>query len=1070
MKRLPLLLSLLVCSHAAAAPPEQRLRTALGWLAEARLPDGRRLFPERFGVDRVEVDATEIRARVRGDWAAPVPEDVAELRLETLLGALVEAGVERGVRLMVPVAGGGWRALGGPPDAIRPPLRRKPGVAPVQVRREGGLRGLRIALSAGHGWIADGGGWRTQRSLWRWAGCGGCRGILEDYFNAQVVSLHLLPTLQRLGAEVVVVREPDHGETGPWIVDQGDEGYAEVGPWSAGNSGGGLGDNYRTLAPDEQGSASFSFVPGDASPHHVFVRWVDGGNRTTSALVEVAHAGGRAEVPFDQRRMAKLWFDLGVFAFSPEDGGRVTLTRSLDDGHLVADAIKVGGGRYAPAGKPWWQMAAATYAPESDPLGDDVWGGDVTIRPRFAEYQDADVYLSIHANASGRQGGSSANGLVTYRYSCRRYADHSAAANAANCDDPAGSATLAELVHGAAVERIHADWDENYGDRGIRVANFGELRELDDAPGILLEAGFFDNVSNPSGDPPPRMPDNRALHDPRWREAFALGVATGLLRYFDPDAPPPLPRPDGLRAENLDDGRLRVAWRPTDGADDYRLYSARWGRAWDGGLAVAGAEVVLEGLEPRGLYAFRVAARNASGEGPSSQAVVARVRGALQPAGAPAEALVVHAFDRWDAWIQEPDNDLCHAIEHGEALAAVRSADLFFDGALDEVVEDGTVLLDRYALVDVVVGKDSTEHLAVSPAMQDLLTDYRDAGGALLVSGEEIGWQLVERSDDPADEAFLRDVLGAVYVADDAQTYRIDGVEATPFAGLEDIALDDGDGGVFHVRYPDVFEPADDAIAVMRYPDGGAAAVAKPGVVTFGTPLEAVVPLASRAAVLERVLRHLLPGLPAGDTDLDGASDTCEDAFGLDPLDGRDGALDPDGDGVSSAEECRLGTDPLSAPGDPDAGAPDAGSPDVGRPDTGEADAGQPADVGPGDSGQLDASQPDAGPPEVGPRDAGIDRPDVRRPDARPPFIDIGWRPDAARPSAPDARGVDRDDAASGGPPGSGGGVGDECPCSDAGATAPCDCDCDDGGCGGCATRRPGAASSPLSWLLGARR
>ena len=280
------------------------------------------------------------------------------------------------------------------------------------------------------------------------------------------------------------------------------------------------------------------------------------------------------------------------------------------------------------------------------------------------------------------------------------------------------------------------------------------------------------------------------LTDPRWREAFALGVATGLLRYFDPDAPPPLPRPDGLRAENLDDGRLRVAWRPTDGADDYRLYSARWGRAWDGGLAVAGAEVVLEGLEPRGLYAFRVAARNASGEGPSSQAVVARVRGALQPAGAPAEALVVHAFDRWDAWIQEPDNDLCHAIEHGEALAAVRYTDLFFDGALDEVVEDGTVLLDRYALVDVVVGKDSTEHLAVSPAMQDLLTDYRDAGGALLVSGEEIGWQLVERSDDPADEAFLRDVLGAVYVADDAQTYRIDGVEATPFAGLEDIALE----------------------------------------------------------------------------------------------------------------------------------------------------------------------------------------------------------------------------------------------------------------------------------------
>ncbi len=1019
---------LLLCSASATAGPADpgaRVAEALAWLRDAGTPgpDGAPLFPEDLAVAALEVGDDEVVVRLDGSVGAPVDEVVEELRLETLLGALQAAGVDRGVRVLLPDRDAGWRPLGGTPGELAPAtprVRSKPGVAPGRHRREGALAGLRVALSAGHGWIGGEGAWRLQRSRWRWSGCGACRGILEDHFNAQMVSWHLMPLLQKAGADVVVVREPDHGLEGPWLVDDGDDGYAEQGAWGEGNSAGGHQDDYRTLAPEEAGTATFSLALEEPGRHHLSVRWVNGGNRTPGALVTVEHAGGTSSLAFDQRTQAKLWFDLGAFSFSAGEELSVTLSRDEADGYLVADAIKVGGGMSELSGKPWWAMGAESYVPWAGGPPGAVFGGDVTIRPRYAEYQDADLYISFHGNASGRAGGSSASGMSTYRYSCRRYSDHSRSNRALDCDDPPGSRELAEVVHGATIERLRQDWDENYRDRGILVANFGELRELDDAPGMLIESGFFDNLANPSGDPPPRYPDNRSMHDPRWREALAYGVVTGVLRWRDPDAVPPPPRPEGLWATNQPDGTLLVAWRPVEGADSYRLYSARGARAWDDGREVAGTELVLDDLEPRGLHALSVAARNASGEGLASQAVAVRFRGARAPAGPAAEALLLYAYDRRDAWVQEPDNDLAYSVEHGQALVGQQAGDLFFDGALDEVVEDGTLALEGYRLVDFSAGKDSTEHVAVSPGMQDLLTDYLDGGGALIISGEEIGWQLVERSDRPEDEVFLREVLGAVYVADDANTYQVDGVAGTPFEGLEGLAFDDGEGGVYQVRYPDVWAPADDAVALLRYPDGTAAAVAREAALTFGFPLETLVPLATRIAVFERAVGHLLPDLPVGDTDLDGADDACEERWGLDPLDGEDGAADPDGDGLTSAEECALGTDPLAPPGRGDAGL------DVG-PDAG-GDAHH--DAGPVD----DAAAGDTGPP----------------PDVAVPSEDAHTCPD---------------------PSGSGGGVAQR-DCGPQAVATPCDCECpepEDSGCG-CTLAGPGATLRLVTAVLAGRR
>lgn len=918
---------LLALSSPARAAPEDapKVRAALAALARtgAQGPDGAPLFPADLSI----VEQADGRVVVEGSFAAPAAlhaEVIEELRREALGGALAAFGVQDGLQLLVRRDGRLLpygiepRELPAPRTRLAPRIDGPRPRATPRLPLGGALLGRRVALVAGHGWLDDGaGGWRTQRSRWSFTGCGNCRGILEDFFTAEVVTNQLLPLLQGMGAEVVLVREPDHGGDGV-ILDDGDPDVIETGAWRAGTNPGGYGDDYRVLDPGAEGSVRYELPVTDVGEQRLSLRFVAGENRTPAALVEIAHVGGTTLVDLDQRVPTGAWLDLGSWLFAP-GAASVTLRNGSADGFLIADAVKLGGGTWASSGKPWWEMGAVSYVPWAGADANVTQYGDVSIRPAYAEYVGAEAYISVHANASGVDGGSAANGLSTYRYSCATYGDHSTSAAATGCDDPPGSTRLIDLVHGAVLSRLRSDFDPNFGDRGRRVANFGELRTLDDMPGVLLETGFFDNLASPSGSPAPRYPDNRALHDPRWREAFAYGVAEGLAQFLNPGAGAPPVRPEGLIAQNQPDGTLRVRWAATPDAEGYRLYRAREGRGWDAGELVRGTEATIDSLPPGTTLAVRVAALSANGEGLPSQAVTARVRGAIVPAGvSPAELLYVGAYDRRDAWVQDRDNDLQYAIEHGDAIAAALGGALYFDGALDEAVLAGSVTFDAYAAVDYAAGKDSTADAPIPSEMQGLMGVYLANGGKLLISGEEIGYALVETSDDVRDGVFLTETLGVVYLSDDAESYELTGVAGGPFEAISSARIDDGTGGVYEVVYPDVLgEGASGGEIVMRYGSGGAAVIAKSNVVFFGTPLEAIVPAPARAQLFDAALRHLLPGVTGGDLDLDGASDACEAQYGYDLLDATDGGSDVDADGATLAQECAAGTDPGPAGGLP---------------------------------------------------------------------------------------------------------------------------------------------------------
>ncbi len=866
-----------------------------------------------------------------------------ELAREDLVRDLLWAG--RGVRpglagIELLVERGGrrrplWSLLRDPREAAviaalrargrPPPERVLRGLPPEALPYGGSLLGRTIALSPGHGWSYDG-GWRFQRPLIDLPGCTTCLGIIEDLSNAQIVNRYLIPHLLRAGASVWSVRERDPSSF-ERVVEADDAAVIAQGPWQPGDSPGGLGDDYRVLPAEQPGRLLFPLEPDVPGRYWVSLWQVAGDNRVAAARVRIHHRGGTAVLQLDQRQNGSRWIHLGRWRFGTK-GGALELSAGpgAEPGqYLIADAVRLGGGfdeqpvADQPANKPRWMMNALLGLPY---LGLPDWaatGSDVTVRPAYAEWQGADAYLSLHSNASGGST-SAASGTSTYRFSCLDYPDHSAAPDPARCDDPPGSDALQRALHQAIIDTLRDRWDPNWRDRGRLVANFGEMRVLDSIPGALVESAFHDGVERAG--PEMRMPDNQALQDPRFRRWLGYALYAGLVRFFDPAATLlPAERPRGLSLVHAAGGGLRASWQPVAGASGYRV---RWGldtRALGPGAVVEQTELHIDAAVPGQLVAVQVAALNAGGEGPPSELAAARYRGH----GCPADVLLVAGFDRQDAFIGDWRNRRDQAWAHAQAVAGLEQP-IYLDFAANECVADGRVALADYAAAVWILGEESTADETFAADEQAAVRAYLDSGGALLASGAEIGWDLVERGDG-ADSAFFAASFGARYAADDAETFAAAGAGA--FAALGALAFDDGAAGIYPVEYPDVLEPAGGE-QVLVYDNGAGAAVAwqrDPGrSLLLGFPLETIVEPAARSRLADLALAFLLPELRPDDYDGDGLPDAWEHHHGTDPLQPSADA-DPDGDGLSNAEEYARGSDPQRAEGGDDGGSGDGGAP-----------------------------------------------------------------------------------------------------------------------------------------------
>lgn len=146
---------------------------------------------------------------------------------------------------------------------------------------------------------------------------------------------------------------------------------------------------------------------------------------------------------------------------------------------------------------------------------------------------------------------------------------------------------------------------------------------------------------------------------------------------------------------------------------------------------------------------------------------------------------------------------------------------------------------------------------------QAAVIPYLEGGGALLVSGQDIGWWMNEAGDS-GDLAFYQDYLHAQYLADDSGYRSMEGVAGDPVA--DGLAFDLGGGeGSRAQDYPSWIQAREGAEEILHYAPDCAGALRCEGdyrLVYLAFGLEAIDALEDQRLLLDRALDWLVPQWP----------------------------------------------------------------------------------------------------------------------------------------------------------------------------------------------------------------
>ena len=143
----------------------------------------------------------------------------------------------------------------------------------------------------------------------------------------------------------------------------------------------------------------------------------------------------------------------------------------------------------------------------------DVYVDYVTERSEMVNKTDADVFISIHFNATGVPG-ANRSGVETYIYEPEE--DIKPRINKVAHDDPtrlSESKRLADNIHNSVVSVAGAN------DRGVHGSNYAVLRETV-KPAVLIELGYMDS------------PEYKKISDDKYQNKLVEGIVTGLRNFY----------------------------------------------------------------------------------------------------------------------------------------------------------------------------------------------------------------------------------------------------------------------------------------------------------------------------------------------------------------------------------------------------------------------------------------------------------------------------------------------------------------------------------------------------------
>ena len=331
-----------------------------------------------------------------------------------------------------------------------------------------------------------------------------------------------------------------------------------------------------------------------------------------------------------------------------------------------------------------------------------------------------------------------------------------------------------------------------------------------------------------------------------------------LRQRYTPGTVAPALAPTDVRFGQADSVSLRITFNAADFADRYRVYYSKDGLTFEDSVETGEAQAVLEHLEANQLYFVKVRSVNSRGVSKATPVLAATT-------GRPAQVLIVEGFDRESGTTNTHD----YIRQHAQAFYALGYS---IASATHQAVAQGVVDVSAYRYVDWLLGDESSVTTTFSVPEQKAVQDYLESGGRLLVSGSEIGWDLVAKGS-AEEAAFYHDYLKSDYIADaplgkSGVYYQVEAVPNGIFDGLEPFWFDDGSHGTFDVDWPDAIGPKNGSRLELVFSgvsaaNGGCAlsfsgrfgnSAHSAGLVMLSIPFETIYPAEARTAVLEKIM------------------------------------------------------------------------------------------------------------------------------------------------------------------------------------------------------------------------
>ncbi|MBU0473430.1 MAG: T9SS type A sorting domain-containing protein [Bacteroidetes bacterium] len=277
-----------------------------------------------------------------------------------------------------------------------------------------------------------------------------------------------------------------------------------------------------------------------------------------------------------------------------------------------------------------------------------------------------------------------------------------------------------------------------------------------------------------------------------------------LIDYKFGSASLPVPnKPKSFRVIQNNENTLVLSFEAVNYAEKYGVYLSYDGLNFEKITESVSNTISITNLETDSIYYFKVDAINSSGNSTITE-VLAGI-----PSYTNTKILIVNGFDRTSD--TENTFDFIRMYE-----APMKNLQLTFSSTSNEAVFKNFVNLKDYQIVIWMLMDESSTDDTFNSLEQNAVMNFIDSGGVLVVSGSEIGWDLVAKGSE-ADMDFYHNYLMANYI-DDApngeqstyySTYNLNNTDSQ-------FNFDDGTHGTINVDWPDAIE-AFGSIAVNSY-------------------------------------------------------------------------------------------------------------------------------------------------------------------------------------------------------------------------------------------------------------